>query len=191
MATILDLSLLQTFDFVFPFIFIWAIIFAILQKTGATGKSVAIDSIISTVVAFMSILSSDIIKLINFMIPWFAVAIIFFIILLLIFRIFGAEEKHIFEALKSDKAIMWVILGIALVIVFAALGNVFGQSFTEQAFPGEASTVVTANATSGVATPSFQTNITGILSNPKVLGMIILFAIAIFAIALLSGSNAK
>ncbi len=194
MATVLDLSLLQTFDFVFPFIFVWAIIFAILQKTGATGKSVGIDSIISTVVAFMSILSSDIIKLINFMIPWFAVAIIFLLLLLLLFRLFGAEEKHIFEALKSDKSILWVLLGIGLVIIFAAFGNVFGQSFTERAFPdgeGAAAINATTGAAGGVATASFQTNVTSILANPKVLGMIILFAIAIFAIALLSGSNAR
>ncbi|MBI4151801.1 hypothetical protein HY496_02420 [Candidatus Woesearchaeota archaeon] len=188
MATVLDLSLLQAFDFVFPFIFIWAIVFAILQKTGATGKSIGIDSVISTVVAFMSILSPAIIQMINFMIPWFAVTIIFFILLLLVFRVFGAKDENIFSALASDKSIMWVIIGIGLVIVFAAFGNVFGQSFTEQAFQGETTIV---NASTGVATTSFQANITGILANPKVLGMIILFAIAVFAIALLSGSNAK
>lgn len=189
MATVLDISLLQNFSFIFPFIFIWALVFAVLQKTQATGKSVGIDAIIATVVAFMSILSPEIIQMINFMIPWFAIAIIFFILLLLLFRLFGAEEKHIFEALKSDKSIIWVLLGIGLVIVFAAFGNVFGQSFTEQAFQGEGTTAV--NATTGTATASFQTNITSILANPKVLGMIILFAIAVFAIALLSGSNAK
>jgi len=97
--------------------------------------------------------------------------------------------------LRSDKSITWVILGIGLVIIFAALGNVFGQGLTEQAFQGETGTTITANGTggtvSGVATPNFQTNIMGILTNTKVLGMIILFTIAVFAIALLSGSNAK
>ncbi len=195
MATVLDLSLLQTFDFIFPFIFVWALIFAILQKTGATGKAVGIDAIIATVIGFMSIMSRGIIDMINFMIPWFAVTIIFFVLLLLLFQLFGAKEGDIFNALKSDKSITWIILGIGLVIIFAALGNVFGQSFTEQAFDGETATTITANGTigttTGVATPNFQTNITGILANPKVLGMIILFAIAVFAIALLSGSNAK
>ncbi len=195
MATVLDLSLLQTFDFVFPFIFIWALVFALLQKTGATGKAVGIDAIIATVVGFMSIMSRGIIQIINFMIPWFAVAIIFFVLLLLLFRLFGATDKDIFSALTSDKSILWVIIGIGLVIVFAAFGNVFGQQLTEQAFQGETGTTITANgtagATSGVATPSFQTNIMGILTNPKVLGMIILFTIAVFAIALLSGSDAR
>src|SRR3989344_8994100 len=131
MATVLDLSLLQNFSFIFPFIFVWAIVFAILQKTKATGAALGIDAVIATVVAFMSILSPEIILMINFMIPWFAIAIIFFILLLLLFRIFGAEEKHILSALTSDKSVLWVILGIGLVIVFAAFGNVFGQSFTE------------------------------------------------------------
>ncbi|MBI2102206.1 hypothetical protein HYT55_00050 [Candidatus Woesearchaeota archaeon] len=191
MATVLDLSLLQNFSFIFPFIFVWAIVFAILQKTKATGAALGIDAIIATVVAFMSILSPEIILMINFMIPWFAIAIIFFILLLLLFRIFGAEEKHILSALTSDKSVLWVILGIGLVIVFAAFGNVFGQSFTEQAFQGEGAAVNATTGTTGVATASFQTNITSILADPKVLGMIILFAIAVFAIALLSGSNAR
>ena len=192
MATVLDLSLLQNFSFIFPFIFVWAIVFAILQKTKATGAALGIDAVIATVVAFMSILSPEIILMINFMIPWFAIAIIFFILLLLLFRIFGAEEKHILSALTSDKSVLWVILGIGLVIVFAAFGNVFGQSFTEQAFQGEGVAAVNATTgTTGVATSSFQTNITSILADPKVLGMIILFAIAVFAIALLSGSNVR
>ncbi len=196
MATVLDLSLLQTFDFIFPFIFVWALVFAILQKTGATGKAVGIDAVIATVVGFMSIMSRGIIQIINFMIPWFAVAIIFFVLLLLLFRLFGATDKDIMGALTADKSILWVLIGIGLVIIFAAFGNVFGQSFTEQAFQGETGTTITtanatAGSTSGVATPNFQTNITGILANPKVLGMIILFAIAVFAIALLSGSEAK
>ncbi len=120
MATVLDLSLLQTFDFIFPFIFVWALIFAILQKTGATGKAIGIDAIIATVIGFMSIMSRGIIDVINFMIPWFAVTIIFFVLLLLLFQLFGAKEKDIFDALRSDKSITWVILGIGLVIIFAA-----------------------------------------------------------------------
>ncbi|MBS3170101.1 hypothetical protein J4210_06480 [Candidatus Woesearchaeota archaeon] len=188
MATVLDVGLLQAFDFVFPFIFIWAIVYAVLQKTKATGGSVGIDSIIATVTAFMSILSPAITQIINFMIPWFAVVIIFFLLLLLVFRTFGAKDEHILSALTTDKSVLWVILGIGLVIIFAAFSNVFGQSYTEQAFQGEGAMV---NATTGVATTSFETNVAGILSNPKVLGVIILFAIAVFAIALLSGSNAK
>ncbi len=190
MTTLLDAGLLQNFSFIFPFIFVWALIFAILQKTKITNGSTGIDATIAVVIAFMSILSDAVTQMINFMIPWFTVAIIFFVLLLLIFQLFGAKESDILAALKTpDNSVIWVILGIGLIIAFAALGNVLGQGFTEAAFDGQQGTAL--NATGGTATLSFQANIRGIISHPKVLGLIILFAIAVFAIALLSGSSAK
>ena len=43
-------------------------------------------------------------------------AVLFFILLLLIFRIFGAEEKDIIGYIKNDKAVGWVIIVISLTI---------------------------------------------------------------------------
>ncbi|MBT5342288.1 hypothetical protein HOL59_01770, partial [Candidatus Woesearchaeota archaeon] len=83
------------------------------------------------------------------------------------------------------KSVYWAILGIALVILLAALGNVLGQSFTEKAF--EAGQNVTVTGSSGVASSSFEGSVTATLFHPKVLGMMIMFAIAVFAVALLSG----
>ena len=186
MATAIDFGLLQTFDFIFPFIFVWAVVFATLQKSKLIGGAVAIDSTVAFAISLMILLSQTLIDILNFMIPWFTVAIIFFMLLMLMFMVFGASEKDIFAYVKTDKGVGWALIGIALIIVIAAFGNVLGQQYTEEAFDDGTQTVETTPG--GTATQDFEGNVTAIFSHPKVLGMIILFAVAIFTVGLLSGS---
>jgi len=179
-------GLLQAFDVIFPVIFVFAITFAILQKYKPIGESIGINSIIAIMVGFMVLLSRDIIDIINFTIPWFTIAIIFFILMLLIFRVFGASEESIFSYMQGDKAIGWVIIAISIVIIIAGLGTVLGQRFTEAAFTdGEQ----VAAADGSVASQNFDQNIQATLFNPKVLGLVILFTIAVFTVALLTAGE--
>lgn len=186
MATLLDIGLLQAFDIIFPFILVFALVYALLQKTKVIGETIAVNAIIAGATAFLVLLSENALEIIKFIIPWFAVAVIFFVLLLLIFYVFGAKEADIFSAMKADKAIIWVILGVAIVIIMAGFGHVLGQSIgpylDEQ---GNVTTIDDVKA--GVATGSFQQNITATLFHPKVLGLFILFGVMIFAVALLTG----
>ena len=183
MATVLDLGLIQAFDVIFPVLLVFALVFAVLQKTKIIGESLGINSIIAVAAAFMILLSDTIVQIINFMVPWFVVAIIFFILMLLIFQIFGAGEADLASAVK-DKSVYWAIIGVSIVILLAAFGHVLGQSFTELAF--EEGQNVTAGEGS-VASSDFEGSVTATLFHPKVLGLVIIFIIAVFAVALLSG----
>ncbi|PIN76158.1 hypothetical protein COV17_03160 [Candidatus Woesearchaeota archaeon CG10_big_fil_rev_8_21_14_0_10_36_11] len=190
MATVLDLSLFQSFSSLFPILFVFAIVLGLLQKIKPLGDSVALNSIIAVAIALMSLLSDSLIQVINFMIPWFVIAFIFFILMLLIFQIFGASEKDIFSYLKGDKSISWVIIGVSLIILFAAIGNVFGQSigpYLDET--GNQTTSTTVDGEASVATGSFEQNIFATMFHPKVLGFGVIFIIMIFAIALLTGSQ--
>jgi len=189
MATILDLGLLQSFDVIFPVILIFALVFAILQKTKIVGDSLGINSIIAVAVAFMALLSENVIQVVKFIVPWFIIAIIFFLLIILVFQVFGAKESDIFNYIKGDKAIGWVIIGVGIVIIFAAFANVLGQQLTEASLQGAqgANASTTSIGSSSVATGNFQQNIYSTLFHPKVLGLLILFGIAVFAVALLTG----
>ncbi len=188
MATILDLGLLQSFDIIFPVILIFALVFAILQKTKVVGDSLGINSIIAVAVAFMALLSDNVIQIVKFIVPWFTIAIIFFLLIILVFQVFGAKESDIFNYVKGDKSIGWVIIGVGIVIIFAAFANVLGQQLTEASLQSAGSGNTTIATTSeGVATGNFQQNIYSTLFHPKVLGLLILFGIAVFAVALLTG----
>jgi len=190
MATFLDVSLLQSVSSIFPVLLVFTIVFAVLQKTKAVSENVSINAVIAAVVGFLVLLSDTAVKIINFMIPWFTVAMIFLILLLLIFQMFGAKEENIFAALKGERGmgIIWVIIGVGLIILIAAFANVFGQSYL-----GESSGTGTTNASgvatvngSSVATGSFDTNLTSTLFNTKVLGILVLFGIIVFAVLLIT-----
>ncbi len=184
MATILDLGLLGYFNIVFSFIFVWALVFALLQKTKVLGEKAGLNVLIAVAVAFLVALSDSVVQVINFMIPWFTIAIIFFVLLILIFMVFGIKESAISDYVKNDRSIGWVIIGVVLIIAGASFANVFGQQLTEASF--QQGTSINASDGTGVAGTDFQQNIYATLFHPKVLGMIVLFAVAIFAIALLS-----
>jgi len=123
MATILDLGLLGYFKAVFSFILVWALVFALLQKTKALGDKVGLNVLVAVAVAFLVSLSENVVSVIHFMIPWFTIAIIFFVLLILIFQIFGASEKDIFGYISKDKAVGWVIIGVVIMIAFASFAS--------------------------------------------------------------------
>lgn len=186
MATVLDIGLIGYFSSIFPVLLVFAIIFALLQKTKAIGNSLVINALIAAVVSLTVLLSQAAIDIINFMLPWIAVAIIFFVLMILIFQMFGLNEKD-WNVIIKDKTVYWAILGIMIIILVAALGHVLGQSIGP--YLDEQGQPLAPDGTSSVATGDFSTNITATLFNPKVLGLIIVFTIMVFAVVLLSGDT--
>jgi len=186
MATVLDLSLLEPFNFIFPVIIVFAIVFAVLQKTKVLGDNKAgINAIVAAMMSLLVLLSQTARDLLNFMIPWFAVLVIFFILLMLAFMTLGAGEKDIFNTVKNNTAVVWTVMGIIIVIMLAGFGSVLGQQFTSMAFQGGEVTNTTSLG-EGVATTSYEQNLMATIFHPKVLGIIILFAIVIFSVLLLT-----
>ncbi len=187
MATLFDISLLQTFDIVFAAVLIFAIVFALLRKTGALGASLGVDAVVAAAAAFLVIISEKAVEVINFMIPWFVVAFLFIMLLLLVYQIFGVGEKDIANYLRNDRGLGWLLFGVGIIIFIAALGNSLGQTFLEEGSGGNATSISGAG---GVATDNFQTNVVSTLRHPKVIGMMIIFTIMVFAIGLLTGPSA-
>ena len=181
MATVLDIGIISYFDFIFPMLLVFAVVFAVLQKTKII-EIPAMNAIIAVVAAFTILLSRKAIEVINFMIPWFGITIIFFILLVLLFRTMGAKEEMFSKAIQ-DKLVYWPIIGIAIIIFAVALGNVLGQD----ALTAAQNQDNLINATGGTTSDQYQQNVWGIISNPKILGLLVVFAIAVLAIALLTG----
>jgi len=176
MATVLDLGLLQMFEPIFAVLFVFALMFAILQKTKALTEAVGINGTIAVVIAFMVLMSQTLVSIINFMIPWFTVVIIFFVLLLLVFQVFGAKDAD-FESAIKDKGLIWTIIGIGLVILLAAIGSVI---------PEDIGPNLATDST--VSDGGFSSNLTDVLFNPKIIGIIVIFLVAIFAVVFLSGT---
>lgn len=182
MATFLDIGLLSFLDVIFVLLFVWAVMFAILAKTKALGNSVGINALVATMVAFLALLSNTIVEVIKFAIPWFAITIIFLVLMILLYQVFGVKDPS--EALK-DKTLQWALFAVGMLIIGAAFANIFGEDLLQQSVdPGE--TVV---GEGGVATSDYSQNIMATIFHPKILGVIMLFVVAIFAIIFLTGSS--
>src|SRR3989338_4918674 len=185
MATLLDIGLASQFQMVFSFFFVVAVVLGILV-----------------------LLIPDVSSLINIMAPWFVFLFIFLVFLLITYKIFGATEMDIASALK-DRAVVWVILIIAVIIVIGSFASVFGQRLLERgsgsdlrADAGDGRTIIDARtgrvirevpgaggrglARDSVAGGSYGQNLLSTLLHPKVLGFGLMGLIALFTIAILA-----
>lgn len=179
MATFLDIGLFQYFNVIFAVLLIFAVMFAILHKTKILGVNATINAIVAVAIALMGLLSKTMIDLITFIAPWFVLVFIFVILLLLIYQLLGATEKDFLSALKGEKTIQWAVFGIAIIILVAGFGHIWGEKLAQEAVSGD----------EVLEEGTFKQNIHSIVFNPKVLGMVFIFLIAIFAVAFLSGES--
>ena len=108
-------------------------------------------------------------------------------LLLLVFRVFGVEESNFKSAVENSAALMWSIIGIGLIIVVAGGFSILGQDLTDQAFSDGSNVGVGTDGTT--SSGSFDQNLNNILFNPKVLGVMIIFAVLVLAVALLTGAE--
>jgi len=182
MATFLDIGLFSYFNVIFPVLLIFAVLLAIFRKTNILGGNPLLDSIVAISIALMSLLSGTVIALINFMAPWFVFLFIFIILLVLAYQMLGATEKDIVGFLRGNTTIGWIVAGVGIVIVLAGLGTVFSDSWLSLTDEASGDGEIGENG-------EYGQNIYKSLFSTKVLGLVVIFLVAIFAIILLSSSE--
>ena len=181
MATFLQIGLLNYFAIIFPALLIFFLVFAVLQKTKILGDGkTAVNAIIAIALAFILILSKDLVKIINFMTPWFVIVFIFLILLLVIFKIMGASDSTIADLLANNKGIQWVLVLIGVVILIASIAHVYGEKLLPVTEDGE------LGLEEGEQPSKFSSNVFKVLFNPLMLGMMFILVLAIAAIGLLT-----
>lgn len=181
MATFLQIGLLNYFSIIFPALLIFFLVFGILQKTKILGDGkTAINAIIAIALAFILILSKDLVKIINVMAPWFVIVFIFLILLLIIFKIMGASDTTIADLLADNKGIQWVLVLVGVIILIASIAHVYGEKLLPVTEDGE------FVAEEGGESSKFSSNVLKVLFNPLMLGTIFILVLAIAAIGLLT-----
>lgn len=192
MATVFDASILKHFTLIFSMIFVVAIVYGILQFSKAFHASKGLHILIAFTVGLLMILVPDVTAVLGTMIPWFTLLFIFIVLLLLVYRIFGASDELIVKAIQ-DRALLWVIIIIAVIIVLVSFSTVYGQRLLEQrvvsaegasvmgSLPGPASGVV-----GETGTPNFTRNLSATFFHPKILGALFLLIVATITMAILA-----
>src|SRR3989338_7743766 len=128
---IFNLNSLGFFGFLLPWVFVFAVIYAILWKTKALGEDSKILCVISLVVAFF-VIGFGGPPLGAFFVGVFGLAsLVLAGLLVIIFFIALAGGKV--EDIMGKRPVQYSLVGIGIVIFFIALGSSFGVSLSEAA----------------------------------------------------------
>ncbi|RLE39354.1 hypothetical protein DRJ17_01375 [Candidatus Woesearchaeota archaeon] len=189
MASLLDLSLAQHFAVIFALLFIFVVVYAILQYTKFLEADKNVHALIAFIVAFLFILSPQAINAVTNFAPWFTMFFVFATFFIAAYTLFGIKTEDIAKVIKHPTA-AWTLGILAFVVGAAAIGAAFGQTFLEFGAkagipgvtePGEI-TDLPINTTAG-----YVANVQRTLFDPKVIGLFFVMAIAIATIKLLAG----
>ena len=167
MATFLDISGLAHFSSFFVFLFVWLVVYALLQYTKVLGQNQGINIILGLVVGLLVLFSPIATGVIEYISPWFAVVFIFIIFATVGLKIVGATDADI-SAMGPMKSIVGVI--IVIILLVGALSYVRN----EVTVPGDNDT------------KTDYRNSAAVIFHPNVLGSIFILLVAVFAIALLA-----
>ncbi|MFH1850625.1 MAG: hypothetical protein ABH879_10700 [archaeon] len=186
MATPLDLGLLQDFSIIFSMLLVFALVYGILAVVKVFGDNKGLDALVAIVAALLILLAPNIGKVINVMVPWFVVMLIFVFFLLTWYMFMGADKGTILSAMKENRSITYWILILSVIILLGSLGTVY---FTGEG--GRPSSTTAAglpiNATEGDVSQTGGAAFWATLFHPKILGFILIMLIGTFTITLIAG----
>lgn len=178
MATLLDLGLVRTFDALFPFLFVFVVVYGVLSYTKLLGENKSVHAIIAFILAIAALFSRIALKTITLMAPWFVILFVFAIFAIMTYQLFGVKEEEISGLWKNWTAggstIFYWLLALILMI---GLGSLFTVLREERAPP-----FFIQNATVTPGIPEARISFWSTVFHPKVLGAALLFLIALFAI---------
>jgi hypothetical protein len=169
MATLLDTGLLEYYVPLFSFIFIFAILYALLQKTKLLGGKSAVDFMVSLMITILVVLNSSALELANFMTTWSVVVVVILVFMVLMFFAWAKDGK---TGLPASINIQAIIFWAFVIILAIGLTKVFGPVLTPYAENAPKSWVVLRT-----------------LFHPRVLGALLLLLIVNFVVKVLGSSK--
>ncbi len=182
MATPLDIGLIAKFDILFPFLLIMVLVYAFLSRMEWFKEKQAVAFLIAFLLAIMTLMSPIAIRTINMMAPWFILLMIFGIFLLIAYQALGVSQETITDVITKShysKTIVWWVIVVALIIGIGSLATVISQREGFVSKLGE--------PTDDTVAPTEETGFWQTVVHPKVLGVALIFLIAMFTITKLAG----
>ena len=169
MATFLDLTGLEQFSRFLVFIFVWLSVYAMLSYSKVIQNH-AINIILGLIIGLFVLLSPVLTGAIRFIAPWFAVILVFIMLITVLVTSFGAGDLSSYMHLKSVFSVL--IIG-ALIIGF------FGYLRQSTLVPGDNESVTDRDYTQTI----------NVLFHPNIIGMVFISLVSVFTIALLAGRS--
>jgi len=186
MASVVDLGLIGQFSDIFSIIFIFLIVYSVLEVTKILGQNRGVHSLVALMVALVCAVNPNVLSVISNMSPWFVLLLVFILFMMVSATFAGFSQDNVLEALGGKPgAAFWIII-VSILILAMVLGNVFGQSFLTGFNSGGGNETSVDGGNGGTDGGTFKENLGNTLFHPKVLGLLLIFLIASFAIRMLT-----
>jgi hypothetical protein len=181
MATPLDGGLLQQFGDIFPFLFVFVLVFGLLSKTKIFGDKNFLYGMIAFIMAIMVQFSIIVKETINTIAPWFVLMIFFIFIVMIGVMALGVTEGDITGVLKSEQYnyINFWIIAVVIIIVVGSLTSVISRQGGIGKTGGE---VINQTIDGEVVVSEQESEFWSTLAHPKVLGMVLILLISLFTV---------
>jgi hypothetical protein len=178
MASLFDLSLVSYFSNIFIMLFIFAAIYAVLMFKKPLGDNKGINALIAATVSIIFIFSQDAIDIIKNTVPWFVIIMIALVFILMITQAFGASMPVATMASMGN----WILI-ICIIILVINISYKIGPQAGPYLANGSINPDSVVAGTSGdVGSGSFSQNFGATLFHPKVLALILVLIVALFAV---------
>ena len=180
MASLLDISLLSQFGDIFVILFIFTAAYAILMVKAPFGSNKGLNAMMAFAISMMFIFSKDAIAIVRDTVPWFILMMVILMLTLLATNSIGAVIP---ESLMVNIGTWIFVIGVIIFIINVSLrlgqdaGPFLGNNVTD---PDN----VIAGGEGDVGSGSFSQNFSATLFHPKVLAMILVLVVALFAVYL-------
>lgn len=179
MATLLDVGLLKGLSGIFPLLFIFAVLYALLIRLDFFKEKQLLAAVIAIVLAFAGLLTPIVAKTILIAAPFFVLLFIFAVLSILVYTSFGLSQDTVLGTLTGSKWGTTFGLWMLALILIITIGSFSAAVSEEKGFLSlrENSTAVPGAETSGFF---------NVITHPKVLGMALILLTSMFAIKYLT-----
>src|SRR3989338_6282553 len=182
MATVLDLGLLKGFTDIFVWILVFVIVYGALEVTNLL-KNKGLHALFAFAMTAVVVLTGGGTNLITALLPWVVVMAALVLFVLMLGQFAGLDTKQII-ANFGGKGITWYLIIPLFIILVVA--------WTQGPGPGAAT-----NGATGELIPidevdemvQEQRPFIGVLTDPKVLGLVLILAIAAMTLVLMGGGG--
>lgn len=186
MATFLDLGALAFFHRLWPFLLVLTVVYAVLSLVETFKDKKGVRAMIAFVMAVLASTYTIAWETINLATPWFVLLIFFFMFVLIAYQIFGIKQEHIVNVITGKtpgeygRTFAYWVLALVLIITIGSLSSVISKEKTFSSLSGGNATVTVPVSQQPLTE---QVGFFNTITNPKVLGMLLVMLIAFFTIS--------
>jgi len=177
MATLLDLGLLKGFGDIFAWLLVFVIIYGALQVTNLL-KNKGLHALLAFAITAVVVITGGGANLVTAMVPWVVVMAALVLFLLMLGQFVGLTPKQIVGNFGGQGATWYLIIPLFVILLVA---------WTQG--PSEAATTVDETTGEVVTVEQPQRPFITILTNPQVLGLILILSIAAVTMTLMTGGR--